>query len=544
MKTARTLAAFCSILLLLILNPRSGLAQQVGVTGAKSESPATLTDAEKRRQSFELVWQTVNQKFYDPTFNGVNWQALHERYAPLVARAGSDQELYFLLQQMINELHQSHFWIIPPQGIPKLPSEIGQPDENEKADSDEDLGNLNEGGGRGALVDRVRRRLTERLSTGIGIDLRVVDGRVLITRVEPGSTAARAGLRSGFVVKSVNGKPLSKIVADLEQNPIWHDIIRPEIPAILVAEYFDGDLTTALQLTYLDGRNVERRITVRREKLNGEMSPAIGNLPPLFAEFEAKRLAGGLGYIRFNAFVPILMSKVCASLREMHDAPGIIIDLRGNEGGLLGMVSGLVGLLEQYPVGLGRMKTRTGFTSVFAYPQRRAYTGQVAILIDGSTLSAAEMFAAGMQDTSRAVVVGDVSAGNTLPSAIVKLPTGALFQYAFGNYQTPSGVFLEGRGVVPDSIVRVTRRTLLLDGDPQLTAAMKQLRMRLTPPIRRSKEIASVTVRDPVIRVPKRDADPQDPPPPPPKPPCPGTLGPDSCVVLSPRMVPSSCMLP
>ncbi len=460
-----------SLLALLIFSAGTGQSQQANPPKPPGQTVATQTDTEKRQASFELVWQTVDKNFYDPTFNGVNWKGVHDRYAPLVASAKTDEELYLLLQQMINELHQSHFLIVPPQAIPKIGSTDADSPDVLETDSDIDAAKP---------LDRIRRRLSERLSTGIGIDIRILDGLAVITRVEPGSPAARAGLRSGFVIKSVNGKPLSEAIAQIEQNPIFHQIIRPEVPLILVASYINGNLRDPVQLTYVNGRNLQRSVRITRQKLNGEMSPAIGNLPPLFTEFEAKRLAGGIGYIRFNAFVPMLMKKVCAALREMHDAPALIIDLRGNQGGLLGMIGGLAGLLEQSPANLGSVKTRTGYNSVFAFPQRVPYTGPLAILIDGSTLSAGEIFAAGLQETFRAVIVGDVSAGNTLPSGIVKLPTGAVFQYAFGNYQTPNGIFLEGRGVIPDRIVKLDRRTLLVGGDPQLTAAVRKLRARIT----------------------------------------------------------------
>ena len=501
-----------TVVIFLALSAFSALAQQTTPGKPKSENESVVSDAEKRRASFEMVWQTVDKNFYDPKFNGVDWKAVHDRYAPLVARAASDQELYLLLQQMINELHQSHFWIAPPQSIPKLAANEDEDNQNiDEADKDIEAARP---------LDRIRRRLSERLSTGIGIDLRILNGLAVITRVDPGSPAARAGLRSGFVIKSVNGKPLSEAITQIEQNPVFHEIIRPEVPLVLVAQFINGNLRDPVSLTYVNGRNLQRNITIKREKLNGEMSAAIGNLPPLFTEFEAKRLSGGIAYIRFNAFVPTLMKKVCVALRQMHDAPGLIIDLRGNQGGLLGMIGGLAGLLEEMPVTLGSMKMRAGYNSVFAFPQRAPYTGPLVILVDGSTLSAGEIFAAGMQETSRGVIVGDVSAGNTLPSGIVKLPTGALFQYAFGNYQTPSGIFLEGRGVIPDLIVKTSRRTLLLGGDPQLTAAIRKVREQIRAGEFRIAPVR-VTVQAPVVK--KDDADKNvdpvfEPPPPPPKP--------------------------
>lgn len=507
-KLLRSLLLFA---LLLSIGATAALAQPLGAVGAKSESQSESPEAKKRRESFALVWQTVNKNFYDPNFNGVDWKAVHDRYEPMVARVTTDRELYALLQLMVNELHQSHFWIVPPEAIPKLVS---------KHDDGEDTENVDESNGAevesDTPLDRIKQKLTERLSTGIGIDLRVVDGLVLISRVEPGSAAARAGLRPGFVIRSVDGKPLAQAIADLEKDPVFRDIIKPEIPLVLVANYINGDLRNSVVLNYSDGRNLQRRVRITREKLKGEMSPAIGDLPPMYTEFEARRLTGGIGYIRFTAFVPAQMKKVCAALREMHEAPGIIIDLRGNQGGLLGMISGLGGLVQEYPTVLGSMKTRTGQTPVVVTPQRVPYTGPLAILIDGSTQSAAEIFAAGMQETRNAVVVGDISAGNTLPSGILKLPTGALFQYAFGNYQSRDGVFLEGRGVVPDWIVKLNRRALLRSGDPQLTAAVARLREQISQ-TRLPELIAEVAVPAPAAKNsygdPVKNA-PAEPPPP------------------------------
>ncbi len=483
---------------------------------AQSEIPRTQAqspDVVRRQDTFELVWKTVNETFFDPKFGGVDWKAVHERYAPLVAGVTSDEQLHLLLQQMVNELHQSHFLVISPRSIPKLTI---NDDENESAEGDTDPGDESRAGP--TALDRIRTRLTQRLSTGIGIDLRIINGAAVITRVQPGSTADRAGLRPGLEIRSVNGKLMSEAVAEIDRNPIWHEIIRPELPEFLIGRYINGDLKSTVKLVYVDGINRQHAVEISREKLDGEMSPAIGNLPPIYTEFETRQLVAGIGYIRFNAFTPTLMRKVCPALRSMHELSGLIIDLRGNHGGLLGMIAGLDGLLQTDPLLIGSMQTRQGSNPMLAFPQRLPYTGALVLLVDGTSQSAAEIFAASLQESGRALVVGEISAGNVIPSAIIKLPTGALLQYGFAKYLSPRGSLLEARGVIPDWIVIRTRGNLLAGSDPQLTAGLKKLRERIAE----NRRPASVRVVTP----PRLYGDPKTsavtikdlPPPPPPKP--------------------------
>ena len=80
-----------------------------------------------------------------------------------------------------------------------------------------------------------------------------------------------------------------------------------------------------------------------------------------------------------------------------------------------------------------------------------------------------------MQATHRATVIGERSLGAALPSVFQKLPTGALFQYAIADFKTPDGVLLEGRGVIPNLEVLLTRQALLAGRDPQLDAAIAQI---------------------------------------------------------------------
>ena len=453
-------------LVLTVPAPRA-LSQQPPASASPPVQALVQSDLSRRQEAFQIVWQTVNDLFYDPKFGGVNWANVRERYEPLVARAGSDREFHMLLQQMLNELHQSHFMVIPREAIPKI--RVAK-DPDDSAGSDTGTMDAEE------ALNNINYKLTDRLMTGIGIDLRVLEGSAVVTRVEPGSTAARAGLRPGFVIKKVGERSLDSVIAEIEKHPLWGSIIRPELPVFLIAGFINGEQTSPVRLGFLDARNRLRTITIRRERLKGEMSPAMGNLPSMYTEFESKRLRGGVGYIRFNAFVPSLMEKLCGALRTMKNAPGIILDLRGNQGGLMGMVGGLGGLLEASPTSIGTMETRGGRVPLVAFPQMAPYSGPLVILLDGSTQSAGEMFASGLQEAGRAILVGEKSAGNTLPSAIKKLPTGAIFQYGFANYETPAGKRLEGSGITPDLTVTLSRKNLLRGGDPQLSAAIRRLR--------------------------------------------------------------------
>ena len=454
----------------LVLIPR-GFGQEPVAPAPPISAAAVESDLSKRQEAFQIVWQTVNDFFYDPRFGGVDWTGVRKRYQPQVVKVTTDKEFHLLLQQMLNELHQSHFMVVPREAIPKIRvAKSGAEEADDLNDESADNTETEE------PLDSLSYKLTDRLLTGIGIDLRVLQGSAVVTRVEPGSSAARAGLRPGFVIKKVGGRSLDSVIAEIERHPLWGAIIRPELPVFLVAGFINGAETSPVRLGYLDARNRLRTISIKRERLKGEMSAPVGNLPSMYTEFETRQLPGGIGYIRFNAFVPSLMEKLCGTLRTMKDARGLVLDLRGNQGGLLGMINGLTGLLETSPTPMGTMQTRTGRIPLFVFPQTAPYSGPLVILVDGSTQSAGEMFASGLQEAGRAILVGEKSAGNTLPSAIKKLPTGAIFQYGFANYETQSGKQLEGQGVTPNLTVTLSRKSLLRGGDPQLSAAVRRLR--------------------------------------------------------------------
>jgi carboxyl-terminal processing protease len=428
------LIIFLSIALSLNAAAQTKPAPQSVVGGLTA--PAT----DLRQETFDIVWRTVRDNHFDPTFGGLDWDKARQQYEPRVSAVKSDAELYALLQQMLGELRQSHFHIIPPEAIIHSESKVPQ-----------------EG--------------------GIGLDIRFIDNQAVITRVEPGSRAASAGLRPGFIIKKVDDSAIEQVIERFSKSKESPAVARLYMIRNVLAR-IKGKPETTVRITYLDGRDRLREATITRERLKGEMSPPLGNFSSQYTEFESKRLANGVGYIRFNIFVIMVMDKIRAAIQEMKDAPGIIIDLRGNPGGVGAMASGIAGMLETKQASLGVMKTRTYQMNFVALPQSDAYRGPVVILIDGASASTSEIFAAGMQELGRAIVVGERSMGAALPSVFTKLPTGALLQYAIADFKTPKGVLIEGRGVIPDREVNLTRRTLLEGRDLQLEAAIGQIKRK------------------------------------------------------------------
>ena len=161
-------------------------------------------------------------------------------------------------------------------------------------------------------------------------------------------------------------------------------------------------------------------------------------------------------------------------MREHAAAPGIVVDVRGNPGGIGTMATMFAGFLVDRPgLKLGTMTTRDGSADFTINPQTPHFAGKVAILVDGFSLSTSEILARGLQDLGLARVFGQPTPGAALPSTVTRLPNGDLFQFAVADYVSVNGDRLEGVGVTPDEIVPLTRVDLLAGRDAPLDAALK-----------------------------------------------------------------------
>ena len=196
-------------------------------------------------------------------------------------------------------------------------------------------------------------------------------------------------------------------------------------------------------------------------------------MPGQFFVFETKSLNADTGYIKFNLFGLQTIEFLCAALTELKDKKTLIIDLRGNVGGLFGALVGVGGMLTDKNLDLGTQFYNRGSDSFTATPKAKSFKGKLVFLTDGQSVSSAEILAAVMQEGKRAVIVGERTAGAALSAISIVLPTGAVLFYPYANFKTPKGNLVEGIGVIPNFPVALDRKSLLEGRDVQLETALK-----------------------------------------------------------------------
>src|SRR5258708_31764619 len=150
------------------------------VPGAVCESaPKELLTAKDRKEVFEKIWKEIYNHYYDPSYNGVDWKEVRQRYTPLVEATKSDQEFYALMSQMTSELHDAHT----------------------RFNSPEQWRNF---------------RRQQWVTVGFTVD--DVDGKTVVTSVTPGSDAAHDGIEPGMVVLRVNDTPVAERIAEIQKK--------------------------------------------------------------------------------------------------------------------------------------------------------------------------------------------------------------------------------------------------------------------------------------------------------------------------------------
>jgi carboxyl-terminal processing protease len=399
---------------------------------------AAFGQASRDLDSFEKVWTTIRDKHWQAKPGGLDWNAIHDEFRPRAEQAESTDEMRKVLRDMLARLGQTHFAIMPASLYALLAE--GAP-------------------GEGVT----------------GIDLRVLDGAATVTRVDPGSPAAAAGIVPGWLILSVRGQDVAPLLEKARNDPAVHEINLTRA----VAAGVTGDPGDTVQASFLDGAGqaVTKDLMLKPER---GLESTFGNLPTQRVWYESKRL-GNVTYVRFNIFLDLVrvMSNFEASIKGCQPCDGLVIDLRGNPGGIGGMAMGMAGFLTDKPdLKLGTMYLRDVTLNFIVNPRLEAFTGPVAILVDALSASTSEIFAEGLKDAGRARIFGTHTAAAALPSQFERLPNGDGFQYAVANYISAGGKPLEGLGVTPDVEVKLTRAALLAGHDPVVDAALDWIKQQ------------------------------------------------------------------
>ena len=429
-----------------------------------------------RRLIIDAAWRAVRDRHYDPTLGGVDWTTIRARYEPLALGAPDEAAFYRTLNQMLGELGQSHMQISGPGAA------------DDEADGDRPAASDGTGTPSAATTPATRATpATSAAPTTIeglgdpGLTVRSIEGRAVVTAVRAGSSAARQGIRPGFVVLEIGGRNLAAPGA-ASPRPLRPVEERFRLRRAATS-WLQGPVGTRVTLKVLDNGDRPLERVLERDRLDGPVRQ-IGHLPPLHPETRVS-VIDGVGVLAFNLFLidPTLgdVKRAIDRFRALR-VKGVILDLRGNPGGIGAMAIPVAAELVPGPTTLGTVHFRTFKQTFTAQPSlgRTPFTGPLVILTDEGTASTSEILAGGLQEAGRARVVGDTTLGAVLPSVVEALPGGAVIQVVVADFQTPKGVLLEGRGVQPDARVVETRAAFAGGHDPVLEAALDTLRGRTT----------------------------------------------------------------
>lgn len=399
----------------------------------------------KAAETFDTVWKIVRDTNFDPAFDTAKWDLVGKELKPKALAASTPGEFRAVLRDMLGRIGLSHFAVIP--ASPDSPSD-------------------HRSGG-----------------SEPGFDVRLIDRQLVVSSVDSGGGAAAADVHPGWIVERIDQAPLTALLAGIA------DGTPPRIAQLeawrLAVTRLRGESGSKVQVGFLDGSGSAVTKTIERHPEQGT-PVTVGNLPTMYVRVTASldSTPGGrkAGVIAFNVWMAAVDEQFSKAIDRFRSADGIVLDLRGNPGGLAAMIMGLAGHFLNDRAVLGVMRTKGSASELrFAANPRlvntagervEPYAGPLAIIVDGLTGSASECFTGGLQSLGRARVFGETSMGQALPALFDTLPNGDVFIHAWGDFVTGIGVRIEGRGVVPDEHVALTRAALLAGRDEPLEAAL------------------------------------------------------------------------
>lgn len=268
---------------------------------------------------------------------------------------------------------------------------------------------------------------------------------VLIVEPYEDAPAYKAGIRKGDRVIEVDGRDIS-----------------------------DMDLSAAVALIKGD-KGTQVRLTVIRDGSRMEFEITRDAVDVKTVDYEMQE--DGIGYIIISQFDDVTTKQFKEAVLELQkqDMKGLVIDVRSNPGGVLSVVVDI--LDEIVPKGLIVYTDDVN-------GNRKEYSGKsdnelnvpIAVLVDGNSASASEIFAGTMQDYGKAAIIGTQTFGKGIVQTIQPLTDGSAIKYTIAKYYTAKGQDIHGHGVTPDIVVEYDGNE---NGDNQYDAAMEYVKSQI-----------------------------------------------------------------
>jgi carboxyl-terminal processing protease len=385
---------------------------------------------EGRLAVFDDVWETIQERYYDPKFHGVDWQAKRNVFRPAAARASGTHEFYEVLRQMIASLKDAHTRVYSP---------------DEKFDW-----------------------WSPRFVT-VGLAIRDVEGAPTVIQIDPGSPAARTDIRPGDVITRVDDLPVADFVA---QRSGLSEAMRSRT----IASVLEGPAGTFVKIGWVTRSGKQKSATLERYWSQRQLG------------FSNQR-KGKIAVLRIDAFTQSVALEFSKSLPDvLEGAEGIILDLRANGGGDAEAMADVASLFLDEGINLGKFADRSGASFELQTYSKRLWRITHAspvklplvVLTSENTSSAAEILAAALQSKGRARVIGTGTCGCVL--AIRNrhaLPDGGILDVSEFDYRTAGGVRLEGAGIKPDELSPLKRSDIYSRHDRAFELAKDFLQRKL-----------------------------------------------------------------
>jgi carboxyl-terminal processing protease len=359
---------------------------------------------------YDQVWRLINNKFVDQTNNNQDWSKWRHKYDNQIK---TNEDAYVAINTMVASLNDPYTKFLDPKEFAEETSSI-----------------------KGSLK-------------GIGIQIGVRDGKLMVIAPIEGTPAEKAGLLADDEILEIDGVSTKGITVDK------------------AADKIRGKEGTQVTLLIKRKDNSPQSYTITRAEI--EIKSISQKVP---AEI---KMPNDFCYIRLSSFISRnAASEFGSILTSNRNKKGFIIDLRSNPGGLL---TNAIYISDMFLNGGTIVSTvdRDGYKET----QRASYNTYtqkpVVILINKGSASASEIFSGAMKDNHRAVIIGEQSFGKGLVQEINKLPYEAGVNITIQKYLTPNGTDINKKGITPDIVVELTEEDVKNKNDVQLKKAIEVL---------------------------------------------------------------------